>query len=310
MLEFTIPILKISAPGGSYSWRALLKPPQNLPLICLEYLNPSYGEATGNKASRGREMQKSKGKNHIIKGNALLIKMPPRRAFQYCAHVALIKLLIQNTLLVQFGSSSCCFLRRSQRQKFLFPSLLNRKEKPGNKQFNSHRLLNASQCAPLTPFLRKTAFQAPKRGEGSGGQGLRLPLRSPRSSHCLSRALMDIKNRTKQARRWEQTPGLARCSHSAVKCKNKKGQTSCIPQDASRFFNIVVPPHISLRMLHYIYMSLKYLPFFFFVLNSAGCCESLLRAKCPWFYALAGSLSCITVPASLSGASRATRATL
>lgn len=175
-LEFTIPILKISASGGSCLQRTLLKPPRNLPLISLEYLNPSYTEAAGNKASHNREMQKSKGKNHIIKGNALLIKMPPWRAFQCCAQVALIKLLIKNILLIQSGSSSCCFLHRSQRQKFLFPSLLNQKEKPGNKQFNSRWLLNASQCAPLTPFWRKTPFQAPKNGEGSGGRGLRLPL--------------------------------------------------------------------------------------------------------------------------------------
>lgn len=62
MLEFTIPILKISASGGSYLQRTLLKPPQNLAVISLDYLNPFYREATGNKASHNREMQKSEGK--------------------------------------------------------------------------------------------------------------------------------------------------------------------------------------------------------------------------------------------------------
>lgn len=77
MLEFTIPILKISASGGSYLQRTLLKPPQNLALISLEYLNPFHGEAMGNKASPNREMQKSTGKNQMIKGNVLLIKTQP-----------------------------------------------------------------------------------------------------------------------------------------------------------------------------------------------------------------------------------------
>lgn len=74
MLQFTIPILKISASGGSYLQRTLLKPPQNLALTSLEYLNPFYREAMGNKASCNREMQKSKGKKQTIKANVLLIK--------------------------------------------------------------------------------------------------------------------------------------------------------------------------------------------------------------------------------------------
>lgn len=109
----------------------------------------------------------------------------------------------------------------------------------------------ACQAGPLA------VSQAPPQGEASTSH-------LPRPSHSLISALMDIKNRTKQGWRWEQNPcttGLDRCSHSAVKCKNKKGQPSCLPQDTSRFFNIVVPPHISLWMLHYIYVSLKYLPF-------------------------------------------------
>lgn len=168
--------------------------------------------------------------------------------------------------------------------KIFIPISRNPKRKAGNKQFSSRWLLNASQRAPLTP-LYVNPHSRPQRGEGGPGQDRRgrrglaggpsasqkLPegeactSRLPRPSHSLIRALMDIKNRTKQDWRWEQNPcttGLDRRTHSAVKCKNKKGQTSCIPQDASRFFNIVVPPHISLRMLHYIYMSLKYLPFF------------------------------------------------
>lgn len=137
--------------------------------------------------------------------------------------------------------------------------------------------MHRSHCAPLTPAQVKHRF-VPQTGEGELGRGGQGPAcqtppqgkastsHLPRPSHSLLPALMDIKNRTRQGWRWEQNPcttGLDRCSHSAVKCKNKKGQPSCLPQDASRFFfNTLVPPHISLRMLHYIYVSLKYLPFF------------------------------------------------
>lgn len=169
-------------------------------------------------------------------------------------------------------------MHHSQRQNFFSPASRDPKRKAGNEQFHSRQLWNPSQCAPLTPvhvkhvehrFRHRGGEGRPGREAGrdqpaaSSGGGLHPHL--PRPSRSLIPALMDIKNRTKQDWRWEQNPrttGLDRCSHSAVKCKNKKGQTSCIPQDASRFFNIAVPPHISLRMLHYIYMSLKYLPFF------------------------------------------------
>lgn len=132
--------------------------------------------------------------------------------------------------------------------------------------------------------LGKTPFQALKKwGETQAGGLWDAPLASqmlpcwactshlPHPSHSLPCALMDIKNRTNQAWRWEQT-GLDCYSHSAVKCKTKKGQMSCIPQDTSRFFNTVVPPHISLWMLHYISMSLKYLPFLWTLLGALRAC--------------------------------------
>lgn len=151
----------------------------------------------------------------------------------------------------------------------------------------------------VSPRPAESPSRAPRRRRqrraGSGplpaslGAGAHLPPAAapPPPPAPLLRALMDIKNRTKQDGRWEQNPrptGPGGCSHSAVKCKNKKGQTSGIPQDASRFFNIAVPPRISLRMVHYIYVSLKYLPvcfFFFFFLNSAGRSESSLRGRYP-----------------------------
>lgn len=203
----------------------------------------------------------------MIKGCAA-DKEATTMSFSVFCQTWLIKLLIQKYTICQDHLLPC------STQKKLFPSS-SPKRKGRSEGFNICLLLHRSHCAPLTPAQVKKRFM-PQSGEGEPGRGGQGPAcqappqgepptsHSPQPSHPLIPALMDIKNRTKQGWRWEQNPcttGLDRCSHSAVKCKNKKGQPSCLPQDASRFFNIVVPPHISLWMLHYIYMSLKYLPF-------------------------------------------------
>lgn len=54
--------------------------------------------------------------------------------------------------------------------KIFIPLSRNPKRKARNKQFNSHLLLNASQCAPLTSVYVKHHFRH-QRDEGSPRQG-------------------------------------------------------------------------------------------------------------------------------------------
>lgn len=171
MLEFMIPILKISASGGSYLQRTLFKPPQNLALISLEYLNPFCGEATGNKASPKREMQKSTGKKSNDKRKRAADKDTTMMSFaMFCPTCA------NQTAYLKHTFHTVCqqllfhlLFAPFAKAKILIPISRNAKRKAGNKQFSSRWLLNASQRAPLTP-LYANPHSRPQRGEGGPGQ--------------------------------------------------------------------------------------------------------------------------------------------
>lgn len=151
MLQFTIPILKISASGVSYLQRTLLKPPQSLASKSLECFNPSYKGATGNTASPNREMQKSSATNQTTKWNVLLLKTQLMMSFSiFCPSCA------NQTAYLKYTFHTICqrllfHLLFAQKATIFIPISHNPKRKAGKRQFNSRLLLNTSQCAPWTP---------------------------------------------------------------------------------------------------------------------------------------------------------------
>lgn len=296
-----ISIQKTPASGGLQLQRTLSKAPQNSTLTSLQpFLQRGY-----------RKQSFTQQRNSNTKGSLLLITMQ-----LWWAPLSALPKLHSSNCLFQTSQATCWPLQLHllfatiTKAKFVFLPwglLAVWKE----NLWTSSKTAASSDCpSPHTTTwaLLKNHFSSQTPAGGCPGMGLPgdtlaagllgHPEASsegclPCPSHSLILALMDIKNRTEQKQGWEQntcTTGLDGCSHSAVKCKNKKGHTSCIPQDASRFFNIVVPPRIPLRMLHYIYMSLKYLPFFWILLGalrarykpSSCSCVPWLSSSCGW----------------------------